>query len=67
MTDFYQNGIITTMQKLTDRPPGAIEEELKRFARKRNLILLLPALVSEFDNPAMYKDHRRAHKCGVSE
>jgi glucosyl-3-phosphoglycerate synthase len=55
MADFYQNGIITTMQKLTDRPSGAIEEELKRFARKRNLILLLPALVSEFDNPAVYR------------
>jgi glucosyl-3-phosphoglycerate synthase len=55
MADFYQNGVITTMQKLRERPEGEIEDELKRFARKRNLVLLLPALVSEFDNPAMFK------------
>lgn len=55
MADFYQNGVITTMQKLRERPINEIESELTRFAHKRSLVLLLPALVSEFDNPAMYK------------
>jgi glucosyl-3-phosphoglycerate synthase len=53
MADFCQNGVITTLQKLKARPVEEIERELKIIARKRKMILLLPALVTEFDGVAM--------------
>ncbi len=53
MADFCQNGVITTLQKLQERPVESIEKELKTIARKRKMILLLPALVTEFDGVAM--------------
>jgi glucosyl-3-phosphoglycerate synthase len=53
MADFSQNGMITTLQKLRERPAGEIERELKAVARKRKIVLLLPALVTEFDGEAM--------------
>lgn len=53
MADFCQNGVITTLQKLKERPVEEIERELNAIARKRKMILLLPALVTEFDGPAM--------------
>ena len=53
MADFSQNGMITTLQKLRERPAGEIDRELKAVARKRKIVLLLPALVTEFDGEAM--------------
>ena len=53
MADFYQHGIITTMQKLGDRGDHALDKELEKISRKRPIALLLPALVSEFDSPAI--------------
>ncbi|MDI9570475.1 MAG: glycosyl transferase [Pseudomonadota bacterium] len=53
MADFWQHGMITTLQKLKDRPVTAIEEELRIIARRRNMTLLLPALYSEFETPAI--------------
>ncbi|MBA4421818.1 MAG: glycosyl transferase [Syntrophus sp. (in: bacteria)] len=55
MADFCQNGVITTLQKLKERPVEDIERELKMVARKRKMVLLLPALVTEFDGVAMPK------------
>lgn len=56
MADFFQNGVITTLQKLRNRPLEELEDELRAFARrKRNIVLLLPALYSEFEGPAMPK------------
>ena len=55
MADFCQNGVITTLQKLRERPIEDIERELKTIALKRKMILLLPALVTEFDGVAMPK------------
>ena len=55
MADFCQNGVITTLQKLNARPVGEIERELKVISQKRKMVLLLPALVSEFDGDAMPK------------
>jgi len=55
MADFWQHGMITTLQKLKDRPVAAIEEELRIIARRRNMTLLLPALYSEFETPAIPK------------
>lgn len=53
MTDFSQNGVITTLQKLKNRPIEDIEKELKAISKKRKIVLLLPALVTEFDGVAM--------------
>ncbi|MHB8788825.1 MAG: glycosyltransferase family protein [Desulfobulbaceae bacterium] len=53
MSDFCQNAVITTLQKLSARPVDNLEAELKKISWKRKMVLLLPALVSEFDGEAM--------------
>jgi glucosyl-3-phosphoglycerate synthase len=53
MADFSQNGMIATLQKLGDRPVQYMERELLAISRKRKMVLLLPALIDEFDGPAM--------------
>ncbi len=55
MADFFQNGSITTLQNITKRPLEQIEGELRQFASIRSMVLLLPALYSEFEGPAMPK------------
>jgi glucosyl-3-phosphoglycerate synthase len=53
MTDFSESGIITTLQKLINREATDFNRELKIISKDKNMVLLLPALVSEFDGPAM--------------
>ncbi|HEY9159862.1 MAG TPA: glycosyl transferase [Desulfomonilia bacterium] len=53
MSDFYQFGKIATLQKLRARPLEEIENDLMLISMKRKMVLLLPALVTEFDTPAM--------------
>ncbi len=53
MADFYQHGMIATLQRLKDRPVEQIEEELRLISLKRRMVLLLPALVTEFNTPSM--------------
>lgn len=53
MGDFHQNGIITTLHNLSQRPLEELEIELIRFNRARPLGLLLPCLYSELEGPAM--------------
>ncbi|ADG91877.1 putative glycosyltransferase [Arcobacter nitrofigilis DSM 7299] len=55
MSDFFQNGVITTLQKLGDRTLEDMERELLRFSQRRRMVLLLPALYSEFQTPSMHK------------
>jgi glucosyl-3-phosphoglycerate synthase len=55
MGDFFQNGIITTVHKIGDRPISEIERELKQFSRKRPLALVLPSLYSELQGTALPK------------
>jgi glucosyl-3-phosphoglycerate synthase len=54
MADFTQNGVITTLQKLRDRPIKELDRELKTISKKRKMVLLLPALVTEFDTVAIH-------------
>ena len=54
MADFFQNGVITSLQNLSDRPLEDMEAELETFAERHNMVLLLPALYSEFETPAMH-------------
>ncbi len=53
MADFFQNGVITTLQKLGKRSLEDMEQELEHYANRRRMVLLLPALYSEFETPAM--------------
>jgi len=53
MSDFFQNGVITTLQNLGGRSLEDMEEELQEFSQRRNMVLLLPALYSEFETSAM--------------
>ncbi|EIF51319.1 glycosyl transferase [Sulfurovum sp. AR] len=53
MADFFQNGLITTLQNLSNRTLEEMEAELEKFSQRHNMVLLLPALYSEFETPAM--------------
>jgi len=53
MSDFYQNGIVTTLHNLRSQAPEKLEKELEQFSKKRNLGLVLPSLYSELLNPAL--------------
>ena len=53
MSDFFQNGIITTLHNLQTRPLDQLEDELRGFAKKRPMTLVLPSLFSELEQPAL--------------
>src|SRR5512147_2184905 len=53
MSDFYQSGIITTLHQLGNPSLERLESELNVFAKTRPVALVLPALYSEFEGPAM--------------
>jgi glucosyl-3-phosphoglycerate synthase len=55
MADFWQHGPITVLQRLKDRSIEELEKEIRSIARRRKIVLLLPALFSEFETPAMPK------------
>jgi len=55
MSDFFQNGVITTLQNLGNRSVENMEKELEAFSERRKMVLLLPALYSEFETPAMHR------------
>ncbi|QKJ87593.1 Glycosyltransferase [Paramixta manurensis] len=53
MSDFFQNGIITNFHNLTARSTEDLEQEMMRFAEKCKMGLILPALFSELEGPAL--------------
>lgn len=53
MADFYQNGIVTTLHNLDDRPVDDLEKELVSFSEKRPMALILPSLFSELEGTAL--------------
>ena len=53
MADFFQNGVITTLHNLTDRPLKQLEVDLERFSTRRPMSLVLPSLFSELEGPAL--------------
>ncbi len=53
MGDFYQNGIITTLHNLADRPLESMEQELVKFSQQRPMGLILPSLYSELEGEAL--------------
>ncbi len=53
MGDFFQNGTITTLHNLVDRPLEELEQELVAFGAWRPMTLVLPSLFSELEKPAL--------------
>ncbi|MGL1957341.1 MAG: glycosyl transferase [Colwellia sp.] len=53
MTDFYQNGVVTTLHNLAQRDPADMEAELLTFSKTRPLGLILPSLFSELEGAAL--------------
>ncbi len=55
MGDFFQNGVITTLHNLGDRPLEELEDELRSFRNRNPMALVLPSLYSELQGPALGK------------
>lgn len=53
MSDFHQNGNITTLHNLRTRSLDDLEYELQAFGESRRITLILPCLYSELEGPAM--------------
>lgn len=53
MSDFFQNGVVTTLHNLNNRPLEEMEDDLRRFSNKRQLSLVLPCLIDELDGEAL--------------
>lgn len=55
MADFYQNGVVTTLHRLTVNNTDRLECELEEFCRTKPIGLVLPALATEFETPAVQR------------
>ncbi|MGE5646939.1 MAG: glycosyl transferase [Acidobacteriota bacterium] len=53
MSDFYQTGCVSTLHKLSRDGLLRLESDLRTYSRTRPIGLVLPALYSEFETPAM--------------
>lgn len=53
MSDFHQNGNITTLHNLRTRSLDDLEYELQAFGESRRITLVLPCLYSELEGPAL--------------
>jgi glucosyl-3-phosphoglycerate synthase len=53
MADFYQTGVVATLHRLGHRPLETLEKDLQEFGKVQPIALVLPALYSEFEGPAM--------------
>ena len=53
MSDFFQNGNVSTLHNLTRRSVEELEVELSNFASARPIGLVLPSLYSELEGPAL--------------
>ncbi len=53
MSDFFQNGTITTLHRLNKDHIEDMERELHEFAKHRPMALVLPSLFSELKGPAL--------------
>jgi glucosyl-3-phosphoglycerate synthase len=53
MADFYQTGVVATLHRLSPDGLPRLERDLEQFTRADPIGLVLPALYSEFQTPAM--------------
>jgi glucosyl-3-phosphoglycerate synthase len=52
MSDFFQNGIVTTLHELGGRSTADLQAEVSRLASSTPVGLMLPCLHSELAGPA---------------
>ncbi|MFC0877069.1 hypothetical protein ACE01N_10760 [Saccharicrinis sp. FJH2] len=55
MGDFYQDGYVTTLHNFRKTPVEELEKRLVKFAKRRPMGLIIPALYSELEKPALAK------------
>ena len=53
MSDYFQNGVITTFHRLGEVKIRNLEGELKEFSKRRPIALILPSLYREFASGAL--------------
>lgn len=53
MADSFQSGVITTLHNIVRRPVEELENELVKFSSSCPMGLILPALYSELERPAL--------------
>jgi glucosyl-3-phosphoglycerate synthase len=53
MSDFFQNGTVTTLHNLKTRSLESLEEELHQFSQSNPMALILPCLYSELAHDAL--------------
>ncbi len=53
MSDFHQTGVVATLHRLNSDGLGRLEAQLEHFSSETPVGLVLPALASEFEHPAM--------------
>ena len=55
MSDFSQNGIVSTLHDFKIKSTTTIESELSKFSKQRKMELILPCLYSELEGSALPK------------
>ena len=55
MSEFSQNGIISTLHDFGTRSTSEIEKDLLKFSKERKMELILPCLYSELEGEALPK------------
>jgi glucosyl-3-phosphoglycerate synthase len=55
MSDFFQNGMITTLHRLNRNNRTELEQEMIYHSQRRPIALVLPALFTELESPALPK------------
>ena len=53
MGDFHQNGSITTLHNLNYSTLEYLEKKLVKFSKRRKMGLIIPALYTELEKPAL--------------
>ncbi len=53
MSDFFQNGIISTLHDFGTKSTSSIEKDLHKFSKERKMELILPCLYSELEGSAL--------------
>ena len=55
MSDFSQNGVVSTLHDFKTKSTAVIESELSKFSKQRKMELILPCLYSELEGTALPK------------
>ena len=53
MSDFFQNGVITTLHRLGPGPDQKLDTELRLHTRTNPVSLVIPCLITELERPAI--------------